>query len=206
MHEAEVCVSFLMGGTVLVQSLSRVQLFVTPWTAAYHTSLSFTISQSLLRLKSIELVMSSNHLILYLPILLLHSIFSNTLALPIRWPKYWSFSLSISPFSEYSGLISFRMEWFDLPAVQSTPKSLLQHHSSKASILLHSFLYGPTLKSIHDYWKNHKFDYAIFVGKVMSLLFNILSRLFIAFLLRNKCLLISWLQSPHSEWFWSPRK
>ena len=124
-----------------VQSLSCVQFFGTPWTAARQASLSITNSQRLLKFMSIKPVMPSNHLILYLPLLLLPSIFpsirvfSKELALCIRWPKYWSFSFNISPSSEYSGLISFRMDWFDLLAVQGTLKSLLQHHSSKASIL-----------------------------------------------------------------------
>ena len=123
---------------------SRIRLFVTPWTAAYQVSLSFTISQSLLKLMSIESVMPSNHPILCYPLLLLPSIFpsirvfSNDSALRIRWPKCWSFSFSISPSNEYSGLISFRMDWLDLLAVQGTLKSLLQHHGSKASILQHS--------------------------------------------------------------------
>ena len=113
---------------------------------------------------SFELVLPSNHLILYHPLLLLPEIFpsirvfSKESALLIRWPKYWSFSFSISLSNEFSGLISFRIDWFDLLAVQSTPKSLLQHHSSKASILWCSLLYGPALTSIHDYWKNHRFD------------------------------------------------
>ena len=125
----------------LVQLLSRVRLFATSWTAACQASLSFTISKSLLKLMSIELVMPSNHLILCCPLLLLPSvfpsirIFSNELALHIRRPKYWSFSFSISPFNENSRLISFRIDWFDFLAVQGTLKSLLQHHSSKASIL-----------------------------------------------------------------------
>ena len=133
-------------------------------------------------------------------LLLLPSIFpsirvlSNELDLCIRWPKYWRFNRSISPSNEYSGLISFRIDWFDLCAVQGTLKSLLQHHSSKASIL--SLLYGPTLTSIHDYWKNQNFDSTDLVGKVISLLFNTLSRFVIAFLPRSKHLLISWLQSP----------
>ena len=125
--------------TSSVQSLSHVQLFATLWTAACQASLSITNSQSLLKLRSIELVMSSNHLILCYPLLLLSSIFpirvfSNESVLHIRWPKYWNFSFSISPSNEYSGLISFRMDWFDLE-VQETLKSLLQHHNSKASIL-----------------------------------------------------------------------
>ena len=138
---------------------------MTPWTAALQASLSFTISRSLLKLMALELVMPSNHLVLSFPLLLLPSIFpsirvfSNELALHIRWPRYWSFSFSISPFSEYSELISFRVDWLDLLAVQRTLKSLLQHHSSKASILWCCFLYSPILTSIHDYWKNHNFDY-----------------------------------------------
>ena len=126
-----------------VQSLSHVQLFVTPWTTARQASLSITKSQSLPRLMSIELVMPSNHLILCCTLLLPSIfpsiwVFSNESALPNRWPKYWSFSFNVSPFNEYSGLISFRMDWLDLLAVQGTLKSLLQHHSSKASILRHS--------------------------------------------------------------------
>ena len=148
-----------------VQLLSHVRLFVTPWTAAHQASLSITNSQSLLKLMSIMSVMPSNYLILCHTLLLLPSIFpsirvfSNESVLHIRWPKYWSFSFSISPSNEYSGLISFRMDWFDLLAVQGTLKSLLQHHSSKASILRPSaFVNGPTLTSICDYWKNHSFD------------------------------------------------
>ena len=127
-----------------VQLLSRVQLSATPWTAAYQASMSFTISQGLLKLLSIDLVMPSKHLILCHPLLLLLSIFpsirvfSNVSALLIRWPKYWSFSFSISPSNEYSGLISFRMDWLDLLAVQGTLNSLLQHHSSKTPVLQHS--------------------------------------------------------------------
>ena len=129
---------------ILVQSLSHVWLFATPWTAACQASLSFTISQSLLKLTSTELVMPSNHLILCHPLSLLPSIypsirvFSNESVLRIRWPKYWSFSFSISPSNKYSRLISFRTDYFDFLAVQETLKSLLQHHISKASILQHS--------------------------------------------------------------------
>ena len=129
---------------VVVQLLSRVWLFETQWTAAHQASLSFTISLNLLKLISIELVMPSNHLILCVPLLLLPSIFpsirvfSNESLLCIRWPKYWGFSLSMSPSNEYSGLLSFRMNWFNFLAVQGTLKSLLQHRSSKASILWHS--------------------------------------------------------------------
>ena len=137
---------------------------LTPWTASCQASLSFTISQSLLKHMSIGSVMPSNHLILCRPLLLLPSIFlsnrvfSNESVLHIRWPKYWSFSFSISLSSECSGLISFRIDWFDLLTVQGTHKSLLQHRSSKASILQHSLLYGPTLTPIHDYWKKRSFD------------------------------------------------
>jgi len=129
-----------------VQSLSRVHLFATPWTAAHQASLSITSSQSSPKLMSIESMMPSNHLILCRPLLLLPSIFpsirvfSNESALRIKWPKYWSFSFSISPSNEHPGLISFRMDWLGLLAVQGTLKSLLQHHSSKASILQHSAL------------------------------------------------------------------
>ena len=135
------------------------------WTAAHQPSLSFGIFQSLLKLMSIKSVMPSNHLILCHPLLLLPLIlpsirvFSNELTLLIRWPRYWSFSLSISPSNEYSGLISFRIDWFDLLAVHGTLRSLLQHHGLKASILQHSaFFYCPALTSVHDYWKNHSFD------------------------------------------------
>ena len=147
---------------------------------------------------SIESVMPSNHLILCHPLLLLPSIFpgirvfSNESALHIRWPKYWSFSFSISPSSEYSGLISFRMDWLDLFEVQGTLKSLLQHHSSKASILQRSAFFMVQLS--HPYMTTGKTIW-IFVGKVMSL-FNTLSRLVIAFLPRSKHLFISWLKSP----------
>ena len=148
-----------------VQSLSHVQLFATLWTKTHQASLSITNSQSLLKLMSIESVMPSNHLILCHSLLLSPSIFSsirvfsNESVLRIRWPKYWSFSFSISPSSEYSGLISFRMDWLDLLAVQGTLRSLLQHHSSKASVFfVLRFLYTPTLTSIHDSWKNQCFD------------------------------------------------
>ena len=145
--------------------LSCVQLFATPWTAARQTSLSITNSQSLLKLMSIQSVMPSNHLIFRHPLLLLPSIFpsirvfSNESALRIRWPKYWSFSFNISPFKEFPGLISFRMDWLDILAVQGTLKSLLQHHSSKASILRCSALFIVQLS--HSYMtigKNHSLD------------------------------------------------
>ena len=141
-----------------VQLLSPVQLFATPWTATHQASLSITNSRSLLKLMSIKSVMPSNHLILCHPLLLLPSIFpsirvfSYESVLRMRWPKHWSFS--ISPSTEYSGLISFRMDWLDLLAVQGTLKSLLQHHSSNTSILWRSSFFIVQLTSIHDYWKN----------------------------------------------------
>ena len=144
---------------VVVQLCNHVQLFPTPWTAALQASLSFTIYQSLLKFISIESVMPSNHLILCCPLLLLPSIFPSIrvfpsgLALCIRWPKCWIFNFYISPSNESSGLISFRMNWLDFLAVQETLKSLLQHHTSKASILWHSALFIVQLS--HDYWKNH---------------------------------------------------
>ena len=147
-----------------VQLLSRVQLFATPWIAALQSSLSITNSRSLLKLMSIESVMPSNHLILCHPLLLPPSIFpsirvfTNESVLCIRWPKYWSFSFNISPSSKHWGLISFRMDWLDLLAVQGTLKSLLQHHSSKASILRCSAFFMVQLTSLGDYWKNHRFD------------------------------------------------
>ena len=188
-----------------VQSLSHVRLFATPWTAARQASLSITNSLSLLKLLSIELVMLSNHLILYHLLLLLPSIFhsirvfSNESALHIRWPKYWSFGFNISPSNEHPGLISFRMDWLDPLAVQGTLKSLLQHHSSKASILWYSAFFMVQLS--HPYMTTGKtiaLTRWTFVGKVMSLLLNTLSRLAIAFFPRNKSLLISWLQSPYA--------
>ena len=163
--------------------------------------LSFTISQNLLRLMSIELMMPTNHLILYHFLLLLPSVlpsirvFSSDLTLCIRWPNYWNFN--ISPSNEHSGLISFRIDWFDFLAVQGTLKSLLQHRSSKASILWHSAFFPVQLSHPHmTTRKTIALTRQSFVGKVMSLLFNMLSRLVIAFLPRSKHLLISWLQSP----------
>ena len=147
-----------------VQLLSRVLFFVTPWTVAHQPSLSITNSQSLLKLVAIESVMPSNHLILCHPLLLLPSIFpsirvfANESALRIRWPKCWSFSFSISSSNEYSGLISFRMDWLNLLAVQETLKSLLQQPQFKSIHSALSFLYSSTLRSIHDYWKNHSLD------------------------------------------------
>ena len=147
----------------VAQSLSRVWLFATPWITACQASLSITSSRSLLKLMSIELIPSS-HLILCHPFLLLPPIppsikvFSNESTLCMRWPKYWSFSPSISPSSEHPGLISFRMDWLELLAVQGTLKSLLRHHSSKASISQHSAFFTVQLSSIHDHWKNHSLD------------------------------------------------
>ena len=145
-----------------VQSLSRVRLFATPWTIARQVSLSITNSQSLLKFMSIEIVTPTNHLILCRPLILpsifpSSRVFSNESVLCSRWPKYWSFSFSISPSSQHSGLISFRMDWLDLLAVQGTLKSLLQHHSSKASILRCSAFFIVQL-SMHDYWKKPSFD------------------------------------------------
>ena len=185
---------------------------VTPWTAAYQISLSFTISQSLLKPMTTESVMPSNHLILYHPRLLLPSIFpsirvfSKELVLHIRWPKYWSFSFSISPPNEYSGLISFRIDWFDLLATQGTLKSLLHHHSSKVSIFWDSaFLsvqvshpYLPTGKTIAlTIWT--------FMGKVMFLHCNRLSRLTIAFFQGASVFLFHGC-SHHLRYFWRSGK
>ena len=184
------------------QSHSCVWLFAAPWTAARQASLSITNSWSLLKLMSIKSVMPSNHLILCHLLLLLPSIFpsirvfSSESILRIRWPKYWSFSFSISSSNEYSGLISFRMDWLDLLAVQEILKSLLQHHSSKASVLQCSAFF--TVQLSHPYMTTGKtiaLTRQTFVGKVISLLFNMLSRLVIAFLPKSKCILISWLQS-----------
>ena len=186
-----------------VQSLSRVRLFATPWTVACQASLFITNFRSLLKLMSIESVMPSNHLILCHSFPLLPSIFptirifSNEQVLHVRWPKYWTFSFSISPSNEYSRLISFRIDWFDLLAVQGTLKSLLQHQTSKASILWHSAFFMVQLS--HPYMTTGKtiaLTRWTFVSKTMSLFFNMLSRLVIAFLPRSKHLLISWLPSP----------
>ena len=185
---------------------------MTLWTAGRQASLSITNSWSLPKLMSIESVMPSNHLILCRPLLLQPSIFpsirvlSNESVLCIRWPKCWSFSFSISLSNEYSGLFSFRVDWLDLLAVQETLKSLLHHQSSKASILQHSALFIVQLS--HPYMitgKTITLTRQIFVGRVMSLLFNMLSRLVITFLPRSKRLLISWLQSPFAV-IWSPQK
>ena len=196
-------VSCIFSSISSVQLLSHVRLFAAPWTAAYQASLSITNSRSLLKLMPIESVMPSSHLILCHPLLLLPSIFpstrvfSNESALRIRWPKYWSFSFSISPSNEYSGPVSFRMDWLDLLAVQGTLKSLTQNHSSKTSILWCSAFF--IVQLVHPYMITRKtiaLTRWTFVGKVMSLLFNMLSRLVITFLPRSKCFLISWLQSP----------
>ena len=196
-----------------IQSLSCVQLLVTnSWTSARQASLSITNSWSSLKLMPIKLVMPSNHLILSHPLLLLPSIFPSMRVFPnesvlyIKWSRYWSFSFSISPSNEHSGLISFRMDWLDLLAVQGTLKHLLQHHSSKASILQCSDFFIVQLS--HPYMTTGK-TIALtrwnLVGKVMSLLFNMLSRLVIAFLPRSKCLLTSWLQSPSAVILDSPQ-
>ena len=195
-----------------VQSLSRVLLFTTPWTVAHQASLSISNSWSLLQLMSIEKVMPSSRLIHCCPLFLLPSVFpsvrvfSKESVLRIRWTKYWSFSFSISPFNEYSGLISFRMDWLNLLAVQGTLKSL-QHHSSKAAIFQLSAFFIVQLS--HPYMTTGKtiaFTRQTFVGKVMSLFFNMLSRLVKTFLPRNKCLLISWLQPPFAVILEPPQK
>ena len=174
---------------------------MTLWIAAHQASLSFATSRSLLKLKSIESVMPSNHLILYHYLLILPSIIpsirvlSNESALPIRWPKYWRFSFSISPPNEYSGLIFFRIDWLDLLAVQGTFKSFFQHHSSKASILRLSAFFMVRLS--HPYMTTGRtiaLTTWTCVSKVKSLIFNTLSRFVITFLSRSKCLLISWMQ------------
>ena len=169
-------------GAFVLQSLSRVRLFVTTWTAACQASLSFTISWSLPKLMSIKSVLWPNHLILCCPLLLLPSVlpiirvFSNESALHIRRPKYWSFSFSTRPSNEYSGLISFRIDWFGLLAVQGILKSspVLQLESISSSVL--SLLYGPTLTSVHDYWKNHSFEeiiYNFWSSIICNMLYNI---------------------------------
>ena len=182
-----------MISTIQFSSVAQLCLFSTPWTAACQASLAITNSWSLLKLMSNRLVMPSNHLILCHPLLLLPSIiprirvFFNKSVLCIRWPKYWSFSFNISPSNEYSGLISFKIDWLNLLAVQGTLKSLLQHHSSKTSTLWHSAFFIVQLS--HPYMtagKTIALTRRIFVGKVMSLLFNMLSRLVIAFLPRSK--------------------
>ena len=185
---------------------------MTPWTAARQASLSFTIFQSLLQLMPVESVMPSNNLILCHPLLLLPSIFpsirvfSNELAICIRCPKVWSFSFSHNPSNEHSGLISFRLDWLDLLAVQGTLKSLLQYHSLKASILQCSAFFMVQLSHLYTTTgKTIALTLQTCVGKMMSLLLNTLSRFVIAFLPRSKHLLLSWL-SHHLLLFWRPRK
>ena len=189
--------------TFLVQSLSCVWLFMAPWVKAPQVSLSITNSWSLPKLMSIELVMPSSHLILCHLLLLLPLIlpsirvFSNESALRIRWPNYWSFSFNSSTSNQHPGLISLRMDWLDLLAAQGTLKSLLQHHSSKASIHRCSAFFIVQLPHpCMTTGKTIALTRWTVVGKVMSLLLNMLSRLVITFLPRSKCLLISWLQSP----------
>ena len=181
-----------------VQSLSHVRLFATPWIAARQASLSITNSRNLLKLMSIELAMPFSHLILCHTLFFLPPIppsirvFSNESTLHMKWPKYWSFRFSICPSNEHPGLVSFRMDWLDLLVVQGTLKCLLQHHSSKASILWHSAFF--TVQLSHPYMTTGKtiaLTRRTFVGKVMSLLFNMLSKLVITFLPMSKCLLIS---------------
>ena len=194
-------ISFIYGSYQAVQSLSCVWLFATPWTAARQASLPITNSQSLIKLMPIEFVMPSNHLIFCHSLILLPSIFSsirvfsNESLLHLRWPKYWSFTFSISPSNEYSGQISFRIDWLDLLAVQGTLKSLLQYRSLKASILQRSAFFLVQLS--HPYMTTGK-TIALTIWTLVSKvsIFNMLSRLVIAFLPRSKCLLISWLQSP----------
>ena len=184
-----------------VQSLSHVWLFVTPWTAASQANLSITNTQNLPKLISIKSVMPSNHFIFCHPLLLLPSIFllrvfSNESVLRNMWPEYWSFSFNISPSNEHPGLI-LRMDWLDLLAVQGTLNSLLQHHSSKASILQCSTFFIVQLSHpCMTTGKTIALTRQTFVGKVMSLLLNMLSRLVITFPPRSKHLLISWLHSP----------
>ena len=193
-----------MAGTCpgFIQSLSRLWLSATPWTVAHQVPLSSTISWRLLKLMSNEWLVLSNHLILCYLLLLSPSIipsirvFSKKSALRIKWPKYWSFSFSNSPSNEHSELISFRMDSFDLLAPQGTPKSLLQHHSSKASVLLFSAYF--MVQFSHPYMTTGKtivLSVWTFVGKVMSLPLNTLSRCVITFLPSSTYILISWLQS-----------
>jgi len=195
-----------------VQSLSRVWLFATPWTAARQASLSITNYWSRSKPMSTESVMPSNHLILCRPLLLLPSIFpsirvfSNESTRSIRWPKYWSFSINISPSNEHPGLISFRMDYLDLLAVKETLKSLLQHHSSKASILQHSPFFIVQLS--HPYRTTGKtiaLTTWTFVGEEVSLLFNMLSRLVITFL-QGVSIFKFHSCNHHLQWFWSPQK
>ena len=194
------------------QLLHLVQLFVTLWTEACWASLSLPISWSLFKLMSVELVMPSNHLILCLPLLLpsifpSNRMFSSESALHIRWPQHWSCSFSISLSNEYSGLISFRIDWFDLHAVQGTLKSSPTLQFESINSLAISLLYGPVLTSVCDYWKNHSFDYIDLCQQSdVCVLFNMLRRFVIDFkLFQGASLFISWLQSP-STVILEPRK
>ena len=209
----KICSTLLIIQFSSVQSPSHVQHFATPWTAARQASLSITNSRNLPKLMCIESVIPSSHLILCHLLFLLPPIppsirvFSNESTLRMRWPKYWSFSFSISPSNEHPGLISFRMDLLDLLAVQGTLKSLLQHHSSKGSILRCSAFF--TVQLSHSYTTTGKtiaLTRWTFVGKVMSLLLNMLSRLVITFIPRSKRLLISWLQSPSAVILESSKK
>ena len=194
--------------------ISHIQLFVTPWTAAHQSSLFIMNSRSLLKFTSIELVMPSNHLILSSPSppafnLSQHQGFSNESVLCIKWPKYWSFSFNISPSNEHSGLISFRIDWFALLAVQGTLKGLLQHHSWKELVLWYSGFFMIQLS--HPYMTTEKtiaLTRWTFDGKVMSLLFNMLSKFVIAFLPRSQHLLILWLHLLilWLQWILEPKK
>ena len=195
-------VNVIQSEIVAVQLLTHGWLFETPWPETSQAPLFSTISRSLLKFMLFASVMLLNHLILFYPLLLSPSIFptirvfSSELALRIRWPKYWSFSFSISLSNEYPGLISFRIDLFDLLAVQGTLKSFLQHHNSKASIFCHSaFFMVQLLHPIYGYWKTIVLTIWTFVSKAVSVLFDMLSRFAIAFLPRIKYLLISWLQS-----------
>ena len=207
LKKLKICLQF-----VVVQLRSHVWLFTTPWMAAYQALPSSTISHSWLKFMSTESVMPSKHLILCHPLLLFHStfpsirVFSNESALCIKWPKYWSCSFSISHSNVYSGLISFRIDLFYFFAVQGTLKSLFQHHNLKASILWYSVFFMVQLSRLcMTTAKTIALTRWTFVDKVMSLLFNMLSRLVITFLPRSKCLFISWLITP-SAVIWSPEK
>ena len=209
-HDLLICKS--IPSVSSVPSLSHVRLFVIPWIAASQAYLSITNSQNLHKLLPIEPLMSSNHLILCHPLLLQPSIFlsisvfSNESVLHIRWPKYWSFDFSISHSNEYSGLMSFRINWLDLLEAYETLKSLLQSHTSKASVLQRSAFF--LVQFSHPYMTTGKaivLTRWAFDGKLMSLLFSMLSIMVIAFPPRSKCLLISWLQSP-SAVILEPRK
>ena len=206
------CESYIYKHENWSDQISRVLLFATPWIAARQASLSITNSRISLKLTSIESVMPSSHLIPCRLLLLLPPIppsirvFSNESTLHMRWPKYWSFSFSVIPSKEIPGLISFRMDWLDLLAVQGTLKGLLQHHTSKASILHCSAFF--TVQLSHPYMTTGKtiaLTRRTFVGKVMSLLLNMLSRLVITFLPRSKRLLIHGCNH-HLQWFWNPEK